>query len=247
MLMERSPTFAAIATALAKAQAGFLPIEKNCTARIQSKSGASYTYDYADLSAIRDATVAALTANCIALVHAVETVSEDGSSRVRVQTELIHESGEFFRSPILEALVDSGDIKQVGIATTYFRRYQVQTLLGIAPEEDKDADGAGERKENFRSPPPAPSQQGARFTCSHGHKHTSADGAKNCKDGTPPPTEVKSEEEKNPAAQATALAELQALLDDKQWNPAIGAIGKLSGQARKDGQALYNAARQRAQ
>lgn len=161
-LIEKSEKFGALALALAKAQGEFEEVEKNCVARIPMKSGGSYSFEYADLAAIRNATTPALTKYGIALIQAFETVriaaERDRPARaiIRVQTELLHgESEQWMRTPLLEIEADANDAKAIGGASTYFRRYQVQTLLAIAAEDDTDADGQGQRKENTRSAPPS--------------------------------------------------------------------------------------------
>jgi hypothetical protein len=59
-----------------------------------------------------------------------------------VTTLLAHKSGEFIRND-LTLPVDSLDPQAIGTAITYARRYALQALLGIAPEEgDDDAQAA---------------------------------------------------------------------------------------------------------
>jgi len=211
-LLERSEAFAAVATALAKAQATFTPIEKNRTARIQMKAGGSYTYEYADLAAIREAISPALSANGLALLQPFELSSRNGQTTLRLQTELIHESGEWFRTPVLEVGVDLGDIKALGIAITYLRRYQVQALLGIAPDTDVDA-GEGETlpMEETRRAPGAYEQPGTgNFRCRFGSRHQTAATAKDCKGHTGRKDEPEHPELEGPALDGPALTPTEA-------------------------------------
>ncbi len=256
-LIERSENFAAIAAALAKAQSEFLPVEKNCTAKISSKrTGQTFTYDYADRAAIRDATIPALTKYGLALFHAIATEPPDndgepregeqrGLTRISVQTELVHESGEWFRTPLLEIDVDAGEIKEVGIVATYFSRYQTEKLLGIAAEE---GDAEGERKENFRAAPPAAGA--GNFRCANGHRHTTAQGAKECKDATP----AGGVEPGNDAAPMTGGSEEPAQPDHativrkaiatKDWQTALTTLTALPpGKLKEDLKTEYQAAR----
>lgn len=256
VLLERSQSFALIATALAKAQGEFPPIEQNCTATIQTRAGGKYTYDYADLAAIREAIAPALAKYGLALVQAVGNgpVGEPGSQgetyiEVRVQTELIHESGEWFRTPILSVVVEDEEIKEIGIATTYCRRYQVQTLLGIAPEQDKGAEGQGERKSEARSAPPA----AGNFRCRFGDRHPTADSAKNCSGHAVHPGEDRTlEPGQDPAAmtggsdsaQPDAATAIRASLAKQDWQSALPAITALPpGKLKEELKTEYQAAR----
>ncbi len=255
VLLERSEGFAQIATALAKAQGEFPPIEQNCTAKIQTRNGGLYSYDYADLAAIREAVAPALAKHGLALVQAVGNVAaarqgpEGGTfTEVSVQTELIHESGEWFRTPVLSVVVEDEEIKEIGIATTYFRRYQVQTLLGIAPEQDKGAEGQGERKSDVRSAPPA----AGNFRCRYGDRHPTAQSAKECQGHAAAPDRTlepgqdpaaMSGGSEDPAAPDTATV-IRAALARKDWQAALPAITAMPPGALKEQlKSEYQAAR----
>jgi hypothetical protein len=71
------------------------------------------------------------------------------AKRVEVVTAFVHESGEWFAS-VLGA--DIGDTKPqaIGSAITYLRRYQVQSLAGVAAEKDDDDHGAQHEPEQTR-------------------------------------------------------------------------------------------------
>lgn len=66
----------------------------------------------------------------------------------KLTTVLCHsESGETIESSM--EFKDSEDAKKVGAQITYLRRYMLNSILGIAPEDDKDATGlekAGKKK-----------------------------------------------------------------------------------------------------
>lgn len=148
--LELSSTFAAVTTALAKAQADFPAIEKNCTAYVKSDKG-DFSFDYADLAAVLGAVTPALSKVGIALLQPVT----NAGGEVRVQTWLIHgESGQWIRSKPLALPIQQKTAKELGIAITYLRRYQVGALLGIAPEQDVDEGLETERRDTRRAPPP---------------------------------------------------------------------------------------------
>jgi hypothetical protein len=61
-----------------------------------------------------------------------------------VVTFLLHESGEWMASDGI-AISEAGEPQQFGAESTYFRRYDGCSFIGVAPDEDTDAQGAGKR------------------------------------------------------------------------------------------------------
>ena len=139
----QSPSIAALAAALAKAQGAMGNVKKdNVNPHFKSK--------YADLASVIDASRAPLAANGLAVVQLVSTLHEGGL--VRVTTKLLHSSGEWLESSC-ELPVDKRTAQGIGSAVTYGRRYALQAMLGIAAEDD-DGEAA-----SANAPPP---QQGSR-------------------------------------------------------------------------------------
>jgi hypothetical protein len=114
-----------ICAALVKAQKGFGPA-------LKSSQNPHFKSRYADLSACVEAVVEALNNNGIALTQHTHH-AEHG---VCVETILIHESGEELSFGKLFVPCTKNDAQGYGSAITYARRYQLQTALGIAPEDD---------------------------------------------------------------------------------------------------------------
>ncbi|PTL55772.1 ERF family protein [Paraconexibacter algicola] len=127
------PTSALIA-ALADAQGAFPPIPKTQTATVPTKNGGSYQYTYADLGDVLAAVRPVLSERGLALVQ--YTIRED--ARTVLVTELRHPAGGVLRSEV-DLGQSSANPQAFGGALTYLRRYEVVTLLGIAAEEDRDA------------------------------------------------------------------------------------------------------------
>ena len=118
--------------ALAKAQKEFKPIIKSKTAEVIMKSGGKYSFNYADLQDIIEATQEALSKHglsCIQRIHA---------SPLQLIAELRHESGEVIMSS-LPISVPQGRPQDFGSLLTFYRRYLVAPLLGVSSEEDDDA------------------------------------------------------------------------------------------------------------
>lgn len=122
-----------IAAALAKAQSEIKNPEKTKTA----KAG-SYSYKYADIADVLNQALPVLSKNGIAVTQPTHMV--DGS--LIVTTRLLHSSGEFIESEYPVSGIQGGDHQKIGAALTYARRYALCSLIGVAAEEDTDAQGA---------------------------------------------------------------------------------------------------------
>ena len=136
-----SPSIAAIASALAKAQTMLVNPEKTMTATIRDDRhgpGAERSFRYAPLSSGLDLVRKALGQQEIALVQT--TALDDATRTVRLNTVLAHSSGEWIASdwPVC-AMSDMNSPQRMGAALTYARRYALFTLVGIAGEDDLDA------------------------------------------------------------------------------------------------------------
>src|SRR5207302_2033787 len=136
-----SETIGAIAAALAKAQAELTNPEKSLIATIRSPfpREAERTFRYAPLSSGLDVIRKTLGRHEIAAVQSTEIDKEAGL--IRLTTILAHASGEWLASdwPVC-ALADTAAPHRMGAALTYARRYALFTLVGIAGEDDLDAD-----------------------------------------------------------------------------------------------------------
>jgi hypothetical protein len=127
---------AGINEALAAAQGEFPPIGRSHTAKIAGKDGRpGYQYSYADLGDVLSAVRPVLAKHGIALVQRTAHLQNGG---VRLFTDLHHSSGQTIGSEI-DLGQGPNNPQAHGGALTYLRRYQIVTLLGIAAEEDRDA------------------------------------------------------------------------------------------------------------
>src|SRR6266852_1886194 len=135
-----SESFAALASALAKAQAELVNPEKSLTAIIRSPRAGEKdrSFRYAPLSSGLDIVRKTLGQHEIATVQT--TAIDQASGLVNLTTMLAHSSGEWIASdwpvcPIAEMVSP----QRMGAALTYARRYALFTLVGIAGEDDLDA------------------------------------------------------------------------------------------------------------
>ena len=148
-----SESVAALASALAKAQAELVNPEKSLTATIWTgrPGEGERSFRYAPLSSGLDIVRKTLGQHEIATVQT--TAIDQASGIVNLTTVLAHASGEWIASdwPVCQ-IADMARPQRMGAALTYARRYALFTLVGIAGEDDLDApdlcDGA-------RSPTPS--------------------------------------------------------------------------------------------
>jgi hypothetical protein len=135
-----SESVAALAAALAKAQAELVNPEKSLTATIRSgrpgEGGRSFRY--APLASGLDIVRKTLGLHEIATVQT--TAIDPGAGMVNLTTTLAHASGEWIASdwPVCP-IAETANPQRMGAALTYARRYALFTLVGIAGEDDLDA------------------------------------------------------------------------------------------------------------
>lgn len=150
-----------IAAALVDALAELTIVEKGRTAKIPTKDGKSYTYDYADIGDVVKLTRPVLAAHGLVAL----TPIHDHGSGLACTVTILHRSGErldFGPFPFDGAR----DAQATGSAVTYFRRYALVAALGMAAGDDDDGAGAQssqtapQRQE--RSPEPAPGKPKAQ-------------------------------------------------------------------------------------
>jgi hypothetical protein len=87
---------------------------------------------YADLESVIDAVKPALIANGLAFIQKYHDC-EDG---VKVETVIIHESGQELSCGILHIPANKKDAQGFGSASSYAKRYSLQSALGVAASDD---------------------------------------------------------------------------------------------------------------
>lgn len=130
-------TDATLTAALAAAQAEFPLIPKNKEVTVRPRDGgAPYKFKYATLETIFGAVRPALAKNGLSLTHRIEL--EEG--KAKVVAVLAHKDGGKAECPFPIQL--SGKMQEQGSAITYARRYTAQCILGVAADDDDDANTA---------------------------------------------------------------------------------------------------------
>jgi hypothetical protein len=135
-----SETVAALASALAKAQAELINPEKSLTATIRTgrPGDGERSFRYAPLSSGLDIVRKTLGQHEIATLQT--TAIDQTAGMVNLTTMLAHASGEWIASdwPVCP-IAETANPQRMGAALTYARRYALFTLVGIAGEDDLDA------------------------------------------------------------------------------------------------------------
>lgn len=142
--MTTSENINEIAGALAKAQA-------EMGGAVKDSANPFFKSKYADLASVRDACLPALTKHGIAVI---QSPSAEGA-KVSVVTLLAHSSGQWFRGEA-SCIAKDDSPQSVGSATTYLRRYALQSFAGVAPEDDDAEAAQGRGKSSFMMAPPEP-------------------------------------------------------------------------------------------
>lgn len=134
--MKHSESIAKLAAALAKAQAEVEGATKD-------SKNPHFGSNYADLASVRDASLPHLNKFGLSVVQLPFT---EGAV-VRLETVLLHESGEWLTGDPLGAQGRDAGPQTVGSCITYLRRQALAAIAGVAPVDD-DAEAATVRQGN---------------------------------------------------------------------------------------------------
>ncbi len=149
--MNHSEYIDQIATALVAAQASLSLPKKNKEVTVKSDKG-SYKFEYTTFDTIIEQVRGPLTKNDLWFVQTLNAANEGLAT---LTTMLLHKSGQWISSTV--RVPGSGRMQEFGSQLTYLKRYSLASMLGIASEEDDDANVADgnsieDRKERQISP-----------------------------------------------------------------------------------------------
>lgn len=170
--MKTSADIGELAKALASAQG-------EMKGAVKDSANPFFKSKYADLESVWDACRAPLTKNQLSIVQfpkskfygtpeVYEYKSKSGETQfgvkvvyeVSVLTRISHSSGQWMEDRV-STLLPNGNAQAVGSAITYLRRYALQSVAGIAPEDD-DGEATSHRgpdrsqQQRPAAPPAAP-------------------------------------------------------------------------------------------
>jgi hypothetical protein len=126
--MNQSEQINELATALAKAQA-----EMKSPPKDRTGGGGKYTYKYSDLATVIDTTKPVLSKHGLSVSQQMDFDTQ----RFYLATLLAHASGQWIQSRM--PLPENKAPQELGGYLTYFRRYALCAILGIAADDDDDA------------------------------------------------------------------------------------------------------------
>ena len=112
-------------SAFVKAQAQISKAHKDST-------NPHFKSKYADLESVIDAVKPALINNGLAFIQKFHDC-DDG---VKIETVIIHESGQELSCGILHIPANKRDAQGFGSAASYAKRYSLQSALGVAASDD---------------------------------------------------------------------------------------------------------------
>jgi hypothetical protein len=128
-----------LAAALVKFQGSGFAVPRTRKVTVETKTGGSYTFDYAPHELIVAAVRKPLE-ECGLAVSQTLSVTPEG--RPALRTILLHNSGERMDDVFPLPLKDGMSAQEIGSAITYIRRYALSAILGLATEDDDDGNKA---------------------------------------------------------------------------------------------------------
>jgi hypothetical protein len=139
-----------LAAALAKAQSAITCPDRNREVEVKTNKGYTYTFKYTTLDHIIEHVRKPLTENGLWFTQ----ILEGDQGKYRLVTRLMHSSGQYVESHT-PLLVENPGNQQFGSALTYMRRYSLTAMLGLAADEDDDANAAdGNQMSDTAKPKP---------------------------------------------------------------------------------------------
>lgn len=123
-----------LAEALVKVQAELPSVKKGNTAKVATKAGGEYKYQYADLTDVTEAIVPLLSKHGLSFTSR-PTLTENGFV---LAYRLMHTSGECDAGEYPLPDPAQNQAQTVGSAITYARRYALCAVTGVAPGGDDD-------------------------------------------------------------------------------------------------------------
>jgi len=133
------PTHDTLAAALAAAQAEFPKIPRTRTVTVRTKSGGSYAFKYATLDDVLTATIPVLSNHGLAVVQPLNFTDHGDAV---LETIVLHATTDQRLTSRFPLNLVGLDPQDTGSLITYMRRYTFVSMLGLAPDDDDDAQSA---------------------------------------------------------------------------------------------------------
>jgi hypothetical protein len=137
MQLTFGPEIEKLSAALVAFQGEVGSVSKSETAKVEKDGRLLYSYKYADLASVLEATREARAKAGLAVIQ-FPTGNGDG---ITLFTTVVHSSGQWMRGALTLRPMDTKP-QTLGSLITYLRRYCYSAVLGIATEEDDDGAAA---------------------------------------------------------------------------------------------------------
>lgn len=131
----------------------FIKAQANIEKAVKDSTNPHFRSKYADLGNVVDAIKPHLEEQGLAFFQKFHECDKG----IKIETIVIHESGESISNGILFVPVTKNDAQGFGSACTYARRYSLQSAFGVAPDDD-DGNAASQPKQH-QGPQRVPQQQ----------------------------------------------------------------------------------------
>jgi hypothetical protein len=151
-MLQHSDAIHELVTALAHAQGVMEGATKDA-------ANPFFKSKYADLASVWDACRGPLAAHGLAVVQVPSMATTDAGPVVTVETLLAHSSGQWVRGAVSAAPKDDSP-QAIGSVITYLRRYALQSIVGVAPEDDDAETGQGRGSARMKAVPVASAPAG---------------------------------------------------------------------------------------
>lgn len=131
---------------ITKISAALLKAQSKMGGAVKDAKNPFFKSNYADLNAVREASLPVLNAEGITVLQPTVVIGE----RNYVRTLLLHESGEYLASDTEIIMNKANDAQSNGSGISYARRYGLQSFLNIGAHDD-DGEAAVGRNTGFKS------------------------------------------------------------------------------------------------
>lgn len=121
----------------------FIKAQANIEKAVKDSTNPHFRSKYADLGNVVDAIKPHLEEQGLAFFQKFHECDKG----IKIETIVIHESGESISNGILFVPVTKNDAQGFGSACTYARRYSLQSAFGVAPDDD-DGNAASQPKQH---------------------------------------------------------------------------------------------------
>jgi hypothetical protein len=163
MATAKTAATGSLAEALVELQKELPTVPKGKTAKVKTKTGADFSYAYADLADVTAAVTPLLTKHGLSFTCLPRRCEDGVYELVGV---LMHVGGDSIDGALP---IRGGDPQAIGSAITYARRYLLGCLTGVVTDDDDDgahaaaqerSGGSGARQGGNGRQRPAPRQDG---------------------------------------------------------------------------------------